>query len=73
MLKWLLRFVLQRLLVLFVLVVASVLLPLGSFWLCRDPLGGQLFFWAAPWTCAFWSILAYNLKFRPLKISNLRR
>jgi hypothetical protein len=20
-----------------------------------------MFFWTAPWTCAFWSILAYNL------------
>jgi len=57
MLKWLLKSVL----ILIVLVVASAILPLASFWLCRDPLGGQVFFWVAPWTCAFWSILAYNL------------
>jgi hypothetical protein len=56
--KWLLSFLLQRLLILIVLVVASAILPLASFWLVRDPLGGQLFFWAAPWTCAFWTLLA---------------
>jgi len=61
MLKGLLKFVLERLLILFLLVIASAVLPVASFWLVRDPLGGQLFFWAAPWTCAFWSILAYNL------------
>ena len=38
MLKWLLSFVLQRLLILLVLVVASATLPLASFWLVRDPL-----------------------------------
>ena len=57
MLKWLLSFVLQRLLILLVLVIASATLPLASFWLVRDPLGGQLFFWAAPWTCAVWALL----------------
>ena len=57
MLKWLLKFVLQRLLILLVLVIASATLPLASFWLVRDPLGGQLFFWAAPWTCAVWAVL----------------
>jgi hypothetical protein len=58
MLKGLLKFVLKRLLILFLLVIASVVFPLASFWLVRDPLGGQLFFWAAPWTCAFWTLLA---------------
>jgi hypothetical protein len=57
MVKWLLSFVLQRLLILFVLVVASATLPLVSFWLVRDPLGGQLFFWLSPWTCAVWAVL----------------
>ena len=57
MLKWLLSFVLQRLLILLVLVVASATLPLASFWLVRDPLGGQLFFWLSPWTCAVWTVL----------------
>jgi len=61
MLKWLLGFLLQRLLILVVLVFTSAILPLASFWLVRDPVGGQVFFWAAPWTCAVWSILAYNL------------
>lgn len=58
MVKWLLKFVLQRLLILILLVVASAILPFASFWLVRDPLGGQVFFWAAPWTCAFWTLLA---------------
>ena len=57
MFKWLLKFVLQRLLILLVLVVASATLPLASFWLVRDPLGGQLFFWLSPWTCAVWAVL----------------
>ena len=57
MLKWLLKFVLQRLLILLMLVVASAPLPLASFWLVRDPLGGQLFFWLSPWTCAVWAVL----------------
>ena len=56
MVKWLLSFLLQRLLILFVLVVASVVLPVASFWLVRDPLGGQLFFWLSPWTCAVWTV-----------------
>ena len=61
MLKWLLKSLLKSLLILIVLVVASATLPFASFWLCRNPAGAQVFFWVAPWTCAFWSILAYNL------------
>ena len=61
MLKRVLFFLLRRLIILFLLVVASAILPVASFWLVRNPVGGQVFFWAAPWTCAFWSILAYNL------------
>lgn len=61
MVKWLLKFVLQRLLILILLVVTSAILPFASFWLVRDPLGGQVFFWAAPWTCAFWTLLASAL------------
>lgn len=57
MLKRILFFVLRRLLILFLLVIASVILPVTSFRLVRDPLGGQLFFWAAPWTCAVWALL----------------
>ena len=53
MLKWLLK----SLLILLVLVVASAILPLASFWLVLDPLGGQLFFWLSPWTCAVWAVL----------------
>jgi hypothetical protein len=58
MLKWLLNFLLQRLLILIALVIASATLPFASFWLCRDPVGGQVFFWVAPWTCAVWTLFA---------------
>jgi hypothetical protein len=54
MLKWLLK----SLLILIALVVASAILPFASLWLCRGPVGGQVFFWVAPWTCAFWTLLA---------------
>ena len=57
MLKWLLKTLLQSLLILMTLVVASAILPVASFWLVRDPLGGQLFFWLSPWTCAVWALL----------------
>ena len=57
MAKWLLSFLLRRLLILFVLVVASAIFPVASFWLVRDPLGGQPFFWLSPWTCAVWAVL----------------
>ena len=57
MLKWLLKSLLKSLLILFVLVVGSAILPVASFWLVRDPLGGQLFFWLSPWTCAVWALL----------------
>ena len=52
MLKWLLK----SLFIVIALVVASAFLPLASFWLVRDPVGGQLFFWLAPWTCAVWTV-----------------
>ena len=52
MLKRLLKF----LLILIALVVASATLPFASVWLCHDPVGGQVFFWVAPWTCAVWTL-----------------
>ncbi len=58
MLKWLLKALLERLLILIALVFVSAILPFVSVWLVRDPLGGQVFFWVAPWTCAFWTLLA---------------
>ena len=61
MIRSLLMALLQRVLILIALFVASFVLPVASFWLVRDPFGGQIFFWLAPWTCAVWSILAYNL------------
>ncbi len=52
MLKSLLKF----LLILIALVVSSAILPFASFWLVSDPVGGQLFFWLSPWTCAVWTV-----------------
>jgi hypothetical protein len=57
MLKWLL----QRLIILIALVVVSFILPVASFWLIRDPFGAQVVFWASPWVVAFWSLIAYVL------------
>jgi len=61
MLKWLLKSLLKSLLILIALVVASAILPFASFWLVRDPVGGQVFFWIAPWVVALWSVVAYVL------------
>ena len=61
MLKWLLIFLLQRLLILMTLVLVSFILPVASFWLVRDPIGAQVVFWASPWVVAFWSVAAYVL------------
>jgi hypothetical protein len=56
-LRSLLRSLLKDLLILIALVVASAILPFASFWLVCDPVGGQLFFWLSPWTCAVWTAL----------------
>jgi len=61
MLKWLLKALLQRVLILIALVVASFTLPVASFWLVRDSIGAQVVFWASPWVVAFWSVVAYVL------------
>ena len=57
MLRSLLRSLLKDLLIAVVLLAASATLPFASFWLVRDPVGGQVFFWVAPWTCAVWTVL----------------
>ncbi len=59
--KWLLRALLQRVLILIALVVVSFILPVASFRLVRDPIGAQVVFWASPWVVAFWSVVAYVL------------
>ena len=61
MLKWLLKALLLRLLILMTLVLVSFILPVTSFWLVRDPIGAQVVFWASPWVVAFWSVIAYVL------------
>jgi hypothetical protein len=57
LLKSLLRSLLKDVLILIALVLASAILPFASFWLVCDPVGGQLFFWLSPWTCAVWTVL----------------
>jgi hypothetical protein len=56
-LRSLLRSLLKDLLIAVVLLAASATLLFASFWLVRDPVGGQLFFWLSPWTCAVWTVL----------------
>ena len=51
-----LKRLLQHLLIVIALVIVSAILPFVSFWLVRDPVGGQFFFWLAPWTCAVWTV-----------------
>jgi len=56
-----LKSLLKSLLILIALVVVSLILPLASLWLVRDPIGAQVVFWASPWVVAFWSLIAYVL------------
>lgn len=57
MIRSLVRHLLVDFLILVALLTASAVLPLISFWLVRDPVGGQLFFWLSPWTCAVWTVV----------------
>ena len=54
MLKWLLK----SLLIAAVFVPFATALPVTSLWLCRAPEGAQVVFWAGPWSCAVWTLLA---------------
>lgn len=56
MIKTLLKHLLLDFLILIVLLIASAVLPFISFCLIRDPVGGQIFFWVSPWTCAVWTV-----------------
>jgi hypothetical protein len=55
--RTLVRHLLVDFLILVALLTASAILPFASFWLVRDSVGGQLFFWLSPWTCAVWTVL----------------
>ena len=57
MIRTLLRHLLVNFLIVVALLTASAILPFASLWLVRDPIGGQLFFWLSPWTCAVWTVL----------------
>jgi hypothetical protein len=53
-----LKSLLNSVLILIALVVASAILPFASLWLCRDPVGGQIVFWAGPFTAAVLTLFA---------------
>jgi hypothetical protein len=57
LIRTLLRHLLVNFLIVVALLTASAILPFASLWLVRDPIGGQLFFWLSPWTCAVWTVL----------------
>ena len=61
MVKWLLK----SLLVLAVLVPVAGALPVAALWLCRTPDGAMFVFWAAPWSCAFWTLIYSTLSAVP--------
>ena len=61
MIRALLRAILKHLLILIVLIVVSCTLPFASVWLVSDPVGAQVCFWAGPWVCCCWSLIAYVL------------
>ena len=61
MIRTLLRHLLVDFLILVVLLAASLVLPVAGFWMCRSEIGGTVFFFAAPWTCAVWSLLIVQL------------
>jgi hypothetical protein len=60
-LRSLLKSLLKDLLIAVVLLAASLVLPVAGFWMCRSAIGGTVFFFAAPWTCAVWSLLIVQL------------
>lgn len=55
--KWLLKALLQSLLIAAVFVPFATALPVVSLWLCRTPWGGQVVFWCGPWSCCFWALV----------------
>jgi hypothetical protein len=57
LIRTLLRHLLMNFLIVAALLTATAIFPFASLWLVRDPIGGQLFFWLSPWTCAVWTVL----------------
>lgn len=53
MLKWLLK----SLLILIIFVPFATLLPLAAMRMMRTPEGAQVWFWIAPWSCCFWTLI----------------
>lgn len=51
--KWLL----QSLLIAVIFIPSAAFLPVASFYLCRSSMGGQIVFWAGPWSAAFWALI----------------
>lgn len=56
--KRLLLHLLADLLIAVALLAATLVLPVAGFWMCRSSIGGTVFFFAAPFTCAVWTLLA---------------
>jgi hypothetical protein len=61
MLKWLLK----SLLILAIFVPFAGCLPLAAVSLCRTPEGAQFWFWFAPWSCCFWTLIYSTLSACP--------
>ncbi len=61
MLRSLLKWLLEDLLILLVLLTASLTLPIAGFWMCRSSLGGTVFFMVAPFTTGVWCLLIVQL------------
>ena len=59
------RSVLKSLLILALFVPVAAAMPLAAMSLCRTPDGAMFVFWAAPWSCAFWTLIYSTLSAVP--------
>ncbi len=61
----LIRSLARSLLVLVIFIPVAAALPLAALSLCRTPDGAMFVFWAAPWSCAFWTLIYSTLSAVP--------
>jgi hypothetical protein len=61
MLKWLLK----SFLILIIFVPFATFLPLAAVAMMRSPEGAQFWFWIAPWSCCFWTLIYSTLSAVP--------
>ncbi len=59
------RSLLKSLLIIAVFVPVAAAMPLAALRLCRTPDGALFVFWAAPWSCAFWTSIYSTLSAVP--------